>query len=189
MNELQTAPAGWKKKIVHELIEYWINFGYLAFFLVAFAWYRRFILAEYQVQYTNYWFPLIEAAVLAKVIMIGDFLRLGHALEQKALILSTLFRTVMFSVWVAIFNVLEETVRGLLHGNGLTGGLEEIASRGWNELLSRCVVIFVAFIPFFAFKELERVLGQDKLRGLFYQSQATLASDSSCHGAAGQNRS
>src|SRR5262249_44103514 len=125
MNELQTAPAGWKKKIVHELIEYWINFGYLAFFLVAFAWYRRFILAEYQVQYTNYWFPLIEAAVLAKVIMIGDFLRLGHALEQKALILSTLFRTVMFSVWVAIFNVLEETVRGLLHGNGLTGGLEE----------------------------------------------------------------
>ena len=36
MNEMQTAPAGWKKKIVHELIEYWINFGYLAFFLVAF---------------------------------------------------------------------------------------------------------------------------------------------------------
>ena len=172
MNELQTAPAGWKKKIVHELIEYWINFGYLAFFLVAFAWYRRFILAEYQVQYTNYWFPLIEAAVLAKVIMIGDYLRLGHGLEQKPLILSTLFRTVMFSVWVAIFNVLEETVRGLLHGNGLTGGLEEIASRGWYELLSRCVVIFVAFIPFFSFKEMERVMGPEKLRALFWRRGA-----------------
>jgi len=31
MNEMQMAPAGWKKKIVHEVIEYWINFGYLAF--------------------------------------------------------------------------------------------------------------------------------------------------------------
>jgi len=172
MNEMQMAPAGWKKKIVHELIEYWINFGYLAFFLVAFAWYRRFILAEYQVQYTNYWFPLIEAAVLAKVIMIGDYLRLGHGLEQKPLILSTLFRTVMFSVWVAIFNVLEETIRGLLHGNGLTGGFEEIASRGWYELLSRCVVIFAAFIPFFAFKELERVMGQEQLRALFWRRGA-----------------
>ena len=189
MNEMEKASAGWKKKVVHEVIEYWINFGYLAFFLVAFIWYRRLVLAEYQVQYTDYWFPLIEAAVLAKVIMIGDYLRLGRGLEQKPLILPALYRTVMFSVWVGIFSVLEETVRGLVHGKGLASGVEEIASRGWYELLSRCVVIFVAFIPFFSFKELERVLGQDKLRGLFYQSQATLASDSSCHGAAGQNRS
>jgi hypothetical protein len=31
------------------VIEYWINFVYLAFFLMAFIWYRRLILAEYQV--------------------------------------------------------------------------------------------------------------------------------------------
>ena len=169
MNEMQTAQAGWKKKVVHELIEYWINFGYLAFFLVAFTWYRRLVLAEYRVQDTDYWYPLIEAAVLAKVIMIGDLLRLGRRMENKPLMLSALFRTVMFSLWVAIFNVLEETVRGLLHGKGLASGVEEIASRGWDELLSRCVVIFVAFIPFFSFKELERVIGPEKLRALFWR--------------------
>ena len=169
MNEVQTAPAGWKKKVVHELIEYWINFGYLAFFFVAFIWYRRLVLAEYQVQYTDYWFPVIEAAVLAKVIMIGDYLRLGHGLEQKPLILPALYRTVMFSVWVGIFSVLEGTIRGLLHGNGLASGVEEILSRGWYELLSRCLVVFVAFIPFFSFKELERVMGPEKLRALFWR--------------------
>ena len=99
-------------------------------------------------------------------------MRLGRGLEQKPLILSALFRTVMFSVWVAIFNVLEGTVRGLLHGNGLAGGVEEIASRGWYELLSRCVVIFVAFIPFFSFKELERVMGSEQLRALFWRRGA-----------------
>ena len=175
MNEMQMAPPGWKKKIVHEVIEYWINFGYLAFFLVAFMWYRRLILAEYQVQYTNYWSPLIEAAVLAKVIMVGDLMRLGRAMENKPLIVSALFRTVMFSLWVALFSVLEETVKGLLHGNGLTGGFEEIASRGWYELLSRCVVIFAAFIPFFSFKELERVMGPEKLRALFWRRGASVA--------------
>jgi hypothetical protein len=169
MNETQTAHAGWKKKAVHELIEYWINCGYLAFFLVAFMWYRRLILAEYQVHYTDYWVPLIEAAVLAKVIMVGDLLRLGRKMENKPLIVSALFRTLMFSLWVAIFNLLEQTVRGLLHGKGLTGGFEDIASRGWYELLSRCVVIFVAFIPFFSFKELERVMGAQKLRAMFWR--------------------
>jgi hypothetical protein len=188
MNEMQMAPAGWKKKIVHELIEYWINFGYLAFFLVAFMWYRRLILAEYHVQYTNYWLPLIEAAVLAKVIMIGDLLRLGRQMENKPLIVSALFRTVMFSIWVAIFNVLEETIRGLFHGQGITGGFEDITSRGWYELLSRCVVIFVAFIPFFSFKELERVLGQEQLRALFWRRVSPVA-DSSYGGAARGNRS
>ena len=175
MSEMQTAPTGWKKKVVHELVEYWINFGYLAFFLVAFMWYRRLILAEYQVHYTDYWAPLIEAAVLAKVIMVGDLFRLSRAMENKPLIISALFRTMMFSVWVAIFNVLEETIRGLLHGNGLTGGFEDIASRGWYELLSRCVVIFAAFIPFFSFKELERVMGQEKLRALFWRRGTAVA--------------
>src|SRR5512138_2223237 len=142
MNDMHKKSADLKRTIVHELIEYWINFGYLAFFLVAFTWYRRLILAEYQVHYTNYWFPLIEAAVLAKVIMLGDLVRLGRQMENKPLIFSALFRAVMFSLWVAIFSVLEETVRGLLHGNGLMGGIEEMVSRGWYELLSRCVVIF-----------------------------------------------
>ena len=56
---------------------------------MAFLWYRRLILAEYHVSYTHYWFPLIEAAVLAKVIMVGDILGLGRGLEHKPLILPT----------------------------------------------------------------------------------------------------
>jgi len=178
---MQTTAPAWKKNVVHEVVEYSINFGYLAFFLVAFTWYRRLILAEYQVHYTNYFFPLIEAAVLAKVIMIGDLMRLGRKMENKPLIYSALFRTVLFSLWVAIFNVLEETVKGLLHGNGLTAGVEDIASRGWYELLSRCVVIFVAFVPFFSFKELERVMGPEKLRALFWRRGTPVAA-SGLHG-------
>ena len=49
MNDVHTKSSAWKQTIVRELIEYWINFGYLAFFLIAFIWYRRLILAEYQV--------------------------------------------------------------------------------------------------------------------------------------------
>ena len=188
MNDVHTKPVGWKQKIGHKMVEYYLNFLYLAFFLVAFTWYRRLILAEYNIQYLEYWVPLIEAAILARIIMVGDLLGLGRGLEHKSLILPTLYRTVVFSVWMGVFSVLEQTVRGLLRGKGLTGGFEELASKGQYELLAKWLVIFCAFIPFFAFKELERVLGPDKLRSLFW-SRATPASDSSCHGTAGENRS
>ena len=180
--------TGWKRKIVHEIVEYFLNFVYLAFFLVAFSWYRRLILAEYAIVYSDYWVPLIEAAVLAKVIMVGDIMRLGRGLERTPLLVPTLYRTVVFSALVGVFSVLEHTVGGLLHGKGLTEGLAELASKGRFELLARCVVIFGAFVPFFAFKELEGVMGPDKLRDLFWQ-RATAEADPSRRGTAGAKRS
>lgn len=71
-----------------------------------------------------------------------------------------------------LFHVLEYMVGGLLRGKGLIGGIEEITSRGKYELLARCMVVFFAFIPFFAFRELGRVLGEGKLRKLFFQRRA-----------------
>src|SRR5262245_57238795 len=100
----------------------------------------------------------------------------------------TLYKAVVFSVWVGVFSLLEATVHGLLHRQGLLGGFEEIASKGRYELLAGCVVTFVAFIPFFAFKEAERVLGEGTLRALFWR-RVTPGADSPCSGTAGGNRS
>jgi type III secretory pathway component EscT len=48
------------------------------------------------------------------------------------------------------------------------GGLETIAHRGWHEVLAGCVMAFVAFVPFFAFKEMGRLLGEEEFRALFW---------------------
>src|SRR5262249_30118784 len=107
MNDVHTKPAGWKQKIVHEMVEYYLNFVYLAFFLVAFTWFGGLTLAEYDIHFLEYWMPLIEAAVLAKVIMVGDLLGFGRGLENKPLIVPTFYRAVTFSVWVGVFSLLE----------------------------------------------------------------------------------
>ena len=167
-----------KQRVVREVVEYWINFVYVAFFLVAFTWYRRLVLAEYHIVYMHYWFPVIEAAVLAKVIIIGALLRLGRRLDHKPLIIPTLYRTVVFSVWIAVFNLLEATLRGLIHRQGFMGGMEELASKDWHEWLAGCVVAFVAFIPFFAFKQLELALGKDTLRPLFWRRRTQTGNES-----------
>ena len=50
----------------------------------AFTIYRRLILASYDISYTNYWVAVIEALILGKVIMIGDFSPFGRSLEDHS---------------------------------------------------------------------------------------------------------
>jgi len=162
----------WKQKVISELIEYWIVVAYLASFFGVFTWYRRLILAEYQISYWHYGIILIEALVLAKVILIGEALRLGRRLEDNPLIVPTIYKSVVFTLFVGVFSVVEHTIEGLIDGRGWAGGVEEIFSKGQYELLARCLVTFVAFIPFFAFKELERVLGEGQITTLFFRRTA-----------------
>jgi hypothetical protein len=165
--------VGWKQRATREFIEYCINVAYLTVFFGAFTWYRRLILAHYGIAYLHYWISLIKALILAKVIMIADLLGLGRRFENKPLIVPTMYRTVVFTVFVAAFAILEHTIGGLLKGKGLAGGFYEFKSEGWYELLARCLVIFFAFIPFFAFKELGRVLGKGRIVDMFFRKKGT----------------
>jgi hypothetical protein len=171
MNCATTKKMGLKHKIIHEMTGYYIMVVYLAFFFSLFAWYRRLILVQYQISYVHYGVSVIQAMVLAKLIMVGRALRLGRGFKDRPLILPILYRAVVFTMFVWLFGVVESAVSGLLRGKGLAGGFDEFISAGRYELLARCMITFVAFIPFFAFEELERVLGEGKLRKLFFKKR------------------
>ncbi len=161
-----------KEKIFHELVEYWINVAYLAVVFAAFTQHRRFLLAAYDITYTDYGVALIQALILAKVIMIGAVFRLGRGLEDKPLIYPTLYKTVVFTLFVAVFTLMEHAIKGLWTGKGFMGGIADYFGKGPYEFLAGSVMLFVAFIPFFGVKELARVLGEEKIRALFLQKRA-----------------
>lgn len=171
MNDADKKKGDLKKKIVHELGEYLIIVCYLTLVFAAFTQYRRFLLAAYDITYTNYWVAVIEALILGKVVMIGDILHFGRRLEQKPLIYSTLLKTAVFSVFVAAFTLIEHMIKGLWEGKGAMGGLIDFFGKGPYELLAGCLIIFVSLIPFFAFRELGRVLGEGKLWALFFKKR------------------
>jgi len=177
MSDDNTVQVGWKQKVVNEMAEYWIIFVYLAVFFSVFVTYRRLILEEYQISYLHYGFGVIEAAILAKVILLGDAIRLGRKNEDKPLIVPTLYKTIIFSMWAAGFKVIEELLRGLLHGSGLWGGMRDLLSKGWYEILANAMVMVAALVPFFAMRELGRVLGGKMIRKLFFRSRAAASSD------------
>ena len=163
-----------KQKARHELIEYAANVAYLAIVFAAFTWYRRLILASYDISYTNYWFALIEALILGKVIMIGGIFRLGRSLEEMPLFFASLYKTVVFGVFCAAFTVAEHAAVALWTGKGLGAGLDELVGKSGHEVLANTLMLVIALFPYFAFRELGRAFGRERLREIFFVRRTDL---------------
>jgi len=168
MSESTQKRREWKEKISREMREYWLNVVYLSLFFGMFTMYRRILMAQQDITYANYGISVIQALVLAKIIMIGAMLHLGRGLEDKPLIYPTMFKAFAFTVWVAIFKIVERTVVALWHGRELAEGYAAFLDIDKFEWLSAGLVVFLAFIPFFGVKELGRVLGRGKIQAIFF---------------------
>ena len=163
--------GGLREKALEELKAFWIIAAYLAVFLGAFTVYRRLVLAESGVTYVHYGIAVVEALIIAKVILIGKAFGLGQQYERGPLILSVIFKSVTFAVFVFLFGILEHLVEGLLHKKDWASILHGLIDVGMDELLARMIVVIIAFVPFFAFWEIARVLGPRKLWTLFFSRQ------------------
>jgi hypothetical protein len=159
-----------KQKAAHELQEFAGIFLYLAFFFCAISAYSALLLRKFDVSYFTYATALINALVIAKVILIGEYVHLGKRHESKPLFQSALYKAILFSALVFAFHVLEEVIKVLWHGETFATALHKVRL---DELLARSVVIFCTFLPLFAFRELQRVMGEDKFRDLFFRTGET----------------
>lgn len=159
----------WKQKLVHELINYWTAVLYMAIFFGVFFNFQRLMLAHYQISYSDYGIGIIKALIFAKVVLVAETMHLGRGFEDKPLVVPTLYKTFLFTLCVAVFGAAEGMVRGLVGGLDLMGAVDEVIS-GFNyEWLSRVLVVFFAFIPFFMVRELGRVLGEGMIGRLFFR--------------------
>ena len=166
--------TGVKEKMIEELKIFWIITLYLAVLFGSFMVYRRLILAEFGLTTLHYGFAVIEALIIAKVILIGDAFRLGRRFEDRPMVFSVVYKSVLFGLFVMLFGVLEHVIEGLFHKENASDILRGMTDTGMYELLARVVILIVAFVPFFAFWELRRVLGPRKLSALFFSKRETL---------------
>jgi hypothetical protein len=157
-----------KAQVIEELKLYWLIVMYLWIFLGSFTMYRRLVVAETGSVYLNYGFALIEAMVIGKVILIGKMFGFSKRYENRRLIVPVLYKAVLFGLLVLLFAIVEHLVNGWIHHAGLFGGLRSIGDLGAYELGARVLMLMVALVPFFAFSEIGRVLGANKLGEMFF---------------------
>ena len=158
-----------KEKAAEELRLMLLITAYLAAFFVAFLTYRRLVSREFGVTSFHYGFAIVEALIIAKVILIGKALGLGGKTTGRSLAFETLRASVLYAIFVGVFSILEHVVEGLIHGETLAASIRHMLDQGIYEILGRVLVMFVAFIPFFGIWELDRVVGERKLFDLFFK--------------------
>ena len=160
-----------KQKVVGELHELFIDALYLALSLCAFTAYRALITGEllHTPVYLHFGTSIITAVILAKTIMVGGWLNLGgRSKKEHLLIVRTLYRSVIYSGFVIVFAIVEKVVEQLFHGQSIGESLRSLAHLGWDEIAARAIVILLALIPFFAFRELADREGRESVYELFF---------------------
>jgi hypothetical protein len=160
--------ADLKAKAKEELRLLLVITVYLGILFWSFLTYRRLISRELGVTTFHYGFAVIEAVVIAKVILIGKAMGLGKRETGRALGIAVLRSSVVYAVLIGLFSVLEHLIDGLIHGKNLAQSLDAVWSVGLDEILARTLVLFVALIPFFAMWKLDEELGERKLSQIFF---------------------
>ena len=157
-----------KTRALHEARAFFWIFVYLWLCFALFILYKSLILAQHDIDYAGYGVAFVKALVLGKVILIAETLDVADKHKDKPLIYPTLYKSVVFFVILVVFSVLEHVVRGLFNHLTVTESLSEIGGGSLPAILAEGLVMFVTLVPFFAFREIGRVLGENKLYHLFF---------------------
>lgn len=149
---------------------FWI-FLYLFVLLSLFAFYKALILNEENLIY-HQGFALINALALAKVILVGEYFHAGDNLKNRPLIFPILFKSAVFAVLLVCFHIFEEAFIGVLRGKTLSQSVSNIGGGRLEGIAGIGLIMFVVLMPFFAFRELDRVIGTQELRSLLFGDEA-----------------
>ena len=117
---------------------------------------------------------LINSKLMAKVVYLGEHTRLNRRFNNRPLIYTILFKSFVFAIVLFVFRVLEEILIGIWEGRSFYDALAHdhpaISQGGAPIAIAMvCIIMFVALIPFFAYREIEDAFGHDVIRNLLFK--------------------
>src|ERR1700733_7019329 len=103
-----------RQHLIKEMRFFLLIAFFLAFLLCSFVAYRRILLELPPFGEMAYFYAVIEAFILAKIILLGRMLGLGERFRNQRLALVVLYKALVFALFVLLFSSAEEVIRDLL---------------------------------------------------------------------------
>ncbi|MGE3872452.1 MAG: hypothetical protein AB7F74_05795 [Parvibaculaceae bacterium] len=172
--ELRLAGGGKRGALKERAIEEFRRFTIL--FLYLWVLFGLFVLEETVVARQNdlsllpHGFALINALVLAKVMLVTEDLDLARWLTGKPAAWTILYESALLTVLFICFHVVEKWAIGLFRGIGIAAGTPSIGGGGWLGLVVVALILFVSLLPFFAFKNVTRAIGARRMKEILFRS-------------------
>jgi len=157
-------------KIWHEMKEMFAILAYLWVVFGIFALHESIVSARNHIEFHFYGFAIINAIVFAKVVLIAEKLHLADAFRDRPLVVPIGLKSIVFATLLVSFHMIEETVVGLVKGHEFADSVPDVGGGGVWGVIFVWIIISVCLIPFFAFRELARVIGPSELKSLFVKS-------------------
>jgi hypothetical protein len=161
-----------KQKAYRGLKEYLIITLYLWVVFGCFIVYKSIVLAEHHIDFAYNGWALINALALGKVMLVAKELHLGKRFDGAPLLYPTLLKSALFAIVLACFKILEEFAVGYFHHKSFHESISDLAGGNAMGIITLTVLLFVVLIPFVAFTELQRVVGEEKLAQIFFHHRA-----------------
>jgi hypothetical protein len=153
-------------RALREARKFLVIFAYLWILLGLFALHKSILLPNEGVFHGQI-FAIVNALVLAKVMLVAEILHLGEHLRSRPLIYPVLLKSALFAVVLICFHLIEEVLAGLVRGRRLSESVADIGGGTLEGIFAVGFIIFVVLIPFFAFREVAGVVGGREMRDLF----------------------
>jgi hypothetical protein len=169
------ANAAPEKPMLHErlkteLREFAILAAYLYVSFSALAAFKAAILQAEGISFAPWAFAAIKALLCAKFLLIGRMFGIGDGLASKhPLILSTLYKSIAFLIVLGLLTVLEEILMGRLHGESAIHSLARMGGGTLWQFIATSVILLLILIPWFAFRALGEVIGDETLVRLYFE--------------------
>jgi len=168
-----------KERLIAEIWKFLVLVGYVWVVLTLLELHRAVVLRQYSIGHRldyRVGFALLNALVLAKVMLIAEDLHVADGFKDRALFYLIVFRSAVFSVILVCFDILEEILVGMFHGKTFAQSVPMLGGGGLEGVLLVGVIIFIVLIPFFGYQEIARVMGKDELLSLMFKRTTSLVS-------------
>lgn len=155
------------KRILGIFAYLWVVFG-------LFILHEHIVLSRHGIGYRFYGLAFINAWILAKIMLVAESLDIRPHFQGRPLVYPILARSCAFAVLLVCAYTLEEMALGLWRGKTLANSVPAVGGGGIRGPVTVVLIMAIALIPYFAFRELGRVLGRERLRALLFRDGAAM---------------
>jgi hypothetical protein len=161
-----------KERGIDELRRFMLMFVYLWLVFGLFVLNESIILGGRDMSLAPQGFALINAAVMAKVMLIAEDLKFGRRFDHQPLIYPVTYKSTLFAAMFIAVHALERTLVGMIAGKTFADSIPHIGGGTWQGILTVWAIIAVSLIPFFMLREIGRILGSSRLWNLMFKPRS-----------------
>lgn len=164
-----TFAMSFREKLRHELISVLLTTLYFAICFGTLVLIKRLILADYHIEFKGLGLALIGALIMAKVVLIMEYVPLGTWTRKYPAIVDVIVRTFIYGFGVFIVLVLEKSFEARHEFGGFLHAFAHIYEHpDYPHIWANTICVFWSLFGFNVYSLLQQRLGEHGLKQIFF---------------------